>query len=121
MSLGDQVYRKLAGGPAGLPTSSPMFELHYNRSITNTDSVVASNNGVTLARLGQRGVDVEVINVTIGSSWNWKDGSNVMIGYATPIAGGSDKEFDGELRAMYTKYLGRNNQDDITSSRRRYR
>lgn len=117
ISVGYQVYKNLAGGPMGLTTVSPMLELHYNRSLTDSDTVVAQNNGVTILEFGQQGVDVEVINLTIGTSWNWRGGENFMIGYVTPIAGGSDKEFDGELRAGFTKYLGRSRQDDITTTR----
>lgn len=118
MSVGYQVYKNLAGGPTGLTTVSPMLELHYNRSISNSDSVVAQNNGVTLAEFGRQGINVEVVNLTMGTSWNWRAGQNFMIGYVTPISGGSDKEFDGELRAAFTQYFGRRTQDDITTTRR---
>ena len=121
MSFGYQVYRNLAGGPTGLTTFSPMLELHYNRSITDSDSVSKVSKGITVAEFGRPGVNVEVVNLTIGTTFNWRDGSNVMLGYVTPISGGSDKEFDGELRVMLTKRFGGNNQDDITAARNRRR
>tara|TARA_R110002072_G_scaffold303069_2_gene492767 strand:+ start:124324 stop:126102 length:1779 start_codon:yes stop_codon:yes gene_type:complete len=81
---------------------APMVELNYNASVSNSDQVTF----LPLGTIGQRGRDVEFLNATIGCVFELHHSSNVTVGYSVPLAGGSDEEYDGHLRVMFTQRFG---------------
>lgn len=76
-------------------------ELHWNKSLQGSD-VVRSGNFV----VGNLGNNIEVINLTLGAHVCLKNATTVTCGYAAPLGGGSDQQFDGEFRLMVNKYFG---------------
>ena len=81
---------------------APMLELNYNASVGDSDQV----NFSPLGSIGQRGRDVEFLNATFGCVFELHHKSNVTVGYSVPLAGGSDEEYDGHLRVMFTQRFG---------------
>lgn len=80
---------------------APMLELHYNRSLESTD--VVSGGGF---QVGNFADNIEIMNVLIGGIWEFGSNKTVTAGYTTPIVGGSDRQFDGELRIILNWHLG---------------
>ena len=106
-SFAYDLYRSREQTGNGLASFAPVIEFHYNRSISDADSVaIATGNNVDVAQFGATNREFELLNMVIGGSMIWKNGSRLSVGYATPIAGGSDKEFDGELRVFYSYHFG---------------
>lgn len=81
---------------------APMWELHYNASISDSDQLTF----LPLGTLGQSGQDVEFLTTTIGCVFEFHHSANLTVGYSVPLAGGSDEEYDGHFRAMYTQRFG---------------
>ncbi len=76
-------------------------ELHWNKSLQRTD-VVTSNDFV----IGSEEGDLEVYNLTLGCFFEFKKNTTVLLGYSTPLGGGSDQQFDGELRLLLNRRFG---------------
>ncbi|MFT5325236.1 MAG: hypothetical protein ACI8P0_003104 [Planctomycetaceae bacterium] len=81
---------------------APMVELNYNASISDADQV----NFSPLGSIGQHGREVSFMNATVGCVFELHHKSNVTVGYSVPLAGGSDEEYDGHLRVMFTQRFG---------------
>ncbi len=81
---------------------APMFELHYNASISDSDQVTFS----PLGSIGQRGRDIEFMNATVGCVFELNHTANLTLGYSVPLAGGQDEEYDGHLRVMFAQRFG---------------
>ena len=84
---------------------APMAELHYNRSLSNTD--VVSGNGF---QIGNFQDNFSLLNATVGVNMLLKDSASLTLGYSTPLGGGADRQFDGEFRAMLNWYFGTANR-----------
>ena len=80
-------------------------ELHWNRSLQSTD-VVTSNDFV----IGTEENDLEVYNLTLGCFFEFKNNTTVLLGYSTPLGGGNDQQFDGELRLLLNRRFGPTNR-----------
>lgn len=85
---------------------APMLELHYNRSLTKTDQVNFTQAGTDFAQIGRGGEFIEFLDLTVGGVFQFKHTSYLTLGFSTPIAGGTDAEFDGEFRAQFTHRFG---------------
>jgi len=77
-------------------------EIHWNRSLGDPDVVAVNNFAV-----GDLSSTIEIINAVIGAHIELTYDTTVTIGYAMPIGGGQDQQFDGELRFMVNQALGR--------------
>ncbi len=80
---------------------APIAELHYNRSLQKTD--VVSGNGF---QIGNFADSIEVLNATMGVTAMMGQDKTFTTAYVTPLGGGSDKQFNGELRVMFNWYFG---------------
>ena len=80
---------------------APIVELHYNRSLQTTD--VVSANGF---QIGNYSDNVEVLNATVGMTAMMGQSKTLTVGYVTPLGGGSDKQFNGELRLIFNWFFG---------------
>ncbi|MCA8997779.1 MAG: hypothetical protein KDA80_12360 [Planctomycetaceae bacterium] len=105
-SVAYQIYRAKCQCGWGIASIAPLAELHYNRSLNSADGVTVLDNGINVATFGNAGSDFETLNAVVGTSIQMKSGGSWLIGYGTPIAGGSDREFDGELRVFYSYRFG---------------
>lgn len=84
---------------------APTLELHYNRSLQSTD--VVRGGGF---QIGNFADNIELMNVVIGGTWEFGRNKTITAGYATPIVGGSDRQFDGELRVTVNWLFGPQNR-----------
>lgn len=84
---------------------SPVFELHINQAFEEFQPVYFQGY-----QLGQNPGIVSVTNALIGCNFEWGTRSTLTFGYVTPLGGGTDRFFDGELRALYNWRFGRQNR-----------
>ncbi len=93
------------GDGPGLTGFSPMMEVHVNQGMTQFQPLNAS--GYTL------GNDLGVVSVTnglVGCNFEYNKRSTVTFAYVTPLGGGFDRFFDGELRAFVNWRFGPQNR-----------
>lgn len=85
---------------SGLTGLAPMAELHLNQSLTRGDSV---SSGIDTIGAPQH---FTLFNAVLGGTAQF--GQNVTLhgGYAFPIGGGRDAQFDGEFRLMLNWFFG---------------
>ncbi len=76
-------------------------ELHWNASLQPTDVVTAGG-----FRIGQRSSNIDLVNVTLGAHVELRDKTTLTLAYVTPIGGGLDRQFDGELRILVNRRFG---------------
>jgi hypothetical protein len=57
-------------------------------------------------RIGEYCSSFEQYNLTIGGHVELKHRTTVTVAYATPLGGGRDQQFDGELRVMLNRFFG---------------
>ena len=84
---------------------APTMELHYNRSLQANDVVQTGN-----FQIGSFADNVEVLNFVVGATSQFGYNKFLTVGYATPLAGGSDRQFDGELRVFMNWLFGATNR-----------
>ena len=87
---------------------APTAELHYTRSLNDSDLIVdRSGNvqGATVA-IGSNNDRIEILNAVVGATMLCGDNSTLTVGYATPLINDGDTQFDGELRVMFNYYFG---------------
>ncbi|MDX1966029.1 MAG: hypothetical protein SFV23_02550 [Planctomycetaceae bacterium] len=85
---------------------APMFELHYNRSLQGEDVVRGSVPGTGSYQIGLGAGDVEILNATFGLNAALGRNAVLTAAYVTPLGGGVDQQFDGELRLFANWYFG---------------
>jgi hypothetical protein len=78
----------------------PTVEMHYTRSLESADYVETRD-----FRIGQAKDDVQILNLVVGSTFDFKNNSALTVGYVTPVGHGSDQLFDGELRAFWNRFF----------------
>lgn len=92
---------------AWLTGLAPIVELHYNRSLGDTDSGVG-NGSVSIGNLD--GSDtfrtVSVLNATLGMTGKLGQNKTLTAGYVLPLGGGNDQQFDGEFRLVFNWFFG---------------
>jgi hypothetical protein len=101
-STGYWVYQ--ANGP-GLTGFSPIMEVHVNQAMNEFRPINAF--GYSLGN--DQGI-VSVTNGLVGCNFEWNRRSTVTFAYVTPLGGGLDRFFDGELRAFVNWRFGRQNR-----------
>jgi len=84
---------------------SPIMELHLNQAFEEFQPVVY-NTWV----LGQNPGVLSITNALVGCNFEWGRRSTLTFAYCTPLTGGSDRYFNGELRALYNLRFGRQNR-----------
>lgn len=82
---------------------APTIELHYNKSLQETDVVTMGNTVV-----GNFSDNVELLNAVFGVTFNLAGNSSLGVAYVTPIGSGADQQFDGEMRATFNWFFGGN-------------
>ena len=100
MGLGYWMYRNTKPG-SFLTGIAPTVELHYNRSLQNSDVV---QNG--LFQVGSFQNNVQILNALIGTSLQFGQNSMLTTAYVTPIGNGADQLFDGEARVSFNWFFG---------------
>jgi hypothetical protein len=90
---------------SGLTGFSPIMEVHVNQAMN--EFVPINAYGYSLGN--DQGI-VSVTNGLIGANWEYNRRSTITIAYVTPLGGGLDRFFDGELRAYVNWRFGRQNR-----------
>lgn len=103
LSAGYWVYKN--NRSAGLTGISPIMELHYNQSLTPYDVICKPG-----FQLGEDPGSVCLINGMTGVNLEWGARSTLTFAYVSPLGGGTDRWFDGELRALYNWRFGPQNR-----------
>jgi hypothetical protein len=83
---------------------SPVLELHVNQALEEFCPVQYQG-----WQLGPNLGTVSVTNALVGCNFEWGTRQTLSFGYVTPLGGGADRFFDGELRAMYNWRFGPQN------------
>jgi len=81
---------------------APQLELHYNRSLTRSDIVTSTD----VAQVGSGARNIEVLNLTVGGAIELWHQTLLSVGFCTPLTGGNDDEFNGELRVLISHRFG---------------
>ncbi|MGI6415076.1 MAG: hypothetical protein ACOX1P_05350 [Thermoguttaceae bacterium] len=109
VGIGQWVYRN-EGCPGGIEGVAWTAELHWNLALQDADYV---HSGDFL--IGQPMNNVEVFTAVLGAHFQFEK-STLTVGYGTPLGGGADQEFDGELRVMFNRHFGRTTRASRTPS-----
>lgn len=75
------------------------FELHYNTTINNSDTVGISDNRGNI-QLGTQGFTADIVNMNIGPTFLY-GATTMTVAYGTPLT--EDRGADGELRVLLNR------------------
>lgn len=109
IGIGRWVYRN-SGCRGGIQGVAWTAELHWNLALQDADYIRAGN-----FLIGQPRDNVEVFTAVLGAHFQLEK-SILTVGYATPLGGSADQEFDGELRVMFNRHFGRTTRASQTPS-----
>jgi hypothetical protein len=84
---------------------APIMEVHVNQGMSQFNPITTSTY-----QLGSPTGVVSVTNALIGCNFEWGQRSTLTFAYVTPLGGGADRFFDGELRALYNWRFGPQNR-----------
>jgi hypothetical protein len=84
---------------------APIAEIHVNQAFSGSDVI----QGETY-RLGADYGVVSLVNGLVGCNFEWGTRSTLTFAYATPLGGGVDRWFDGEVRAFWNYRFGPQNR-----------
>lgn len=84
---------------------SPIMELHVNQAMSPFNPIVTDSY-----QLGSQTGVISVTNALVGCNFEWGQRSTLTFAYVTPLGGGVDRFFDGELRAMFNWRFGPQNR-----------
>jgi hypothetical protein len=80
---------------------APVMELHLNQALEEFQPIRSQGY-----QLGQNPGLVSVINGLVGCNFEWGTRSTLSLAFVTPLGGGLDRFFDGELRALWNWRFG---------------
>jgi len=84
---------------------APVMEVHVNQALSEYCPLQQAGY-----QLGPNLGMVSVTNGLVGCNFEWGERSTLTFAYITPLGGGSDRFFDGELRALYNLRFGSQNR-----------
>lgn len=94
------------GGCGFIRGVAPMLELHYNGTFNEADTVI-TQQGTSTIRIGDGArSDIDLWNVVLGATIECRHNANLTVGYAAPINGDEDEQFDGEVRVVFNWFFG---------------
>jgi len=80
---------------------APVMELHINQAFESFQPIHYGG-----FQLGQDTGVLSVINGLVGCNFEWGTRSTLTFAYVTPLGGGVDRFFDGELRVLWNWRFG---------------
>jgi len=80
---------------------APIMEVHVNQALQESDVIGGDNY-----RLGSQYGVMSLVNGLVGCNFEWGTRSTLTFAYVTPLGGGADRWFDGELRAFWNYRFG---------------
>jgi hypothetical protein len=84
---------------------SPILEVHVNQALEDFDPLCFQGY-----QLGTNPGVISVVNGLVGCNFEWGTRSTLTFAYVTPLGGGLDRFFDGEVRALYNLRFGPQNR-----------
>jgi hypothetical protein len=87
-------------GSERLSGIAPIFEIHYNTTVNDTDSV-----GFGPFQVGQTFSQVDMLNLVAGVNLEFFGRTYLSAAYVVPATSGPDRFFDGELRVLFNRYF----------------
>lgn len=99
LGVGFWAYRSNAS--RGLTGVIPTLELHQASSLQGGDSVSSG-----AFQVGNFGGSTSITSVVAGSTLEFGQRSQLIVGYATPLSGGADRQYDGALSVTLNRVLG---------------
>ncbi len=84
---------------------APIMEVHVNQALQESDVIGGDNY-----RLGTQYGVMSLVNGLVGCNFEWGTRSTLTFAYVTPLGGGADRWFDGELRAFWNYRFGPQNR-----------
>jgi hypothetical protein len=100
-SIGTGYWVYVADDPySSLSRIALLTELHFNRTLEETDSIQGQNADIGTS------VDIQTVNAVVGTNILMDNDKSLILGYVTPIGGGNDRAFDGEFRVIFNWYFG---------------
>jgi hypothetical protein len=81
------------------------MELHVNQALEDFQPLHYQGY-----QLGSNPGTISVINGLVGCNFEWGTRSTLTFAYVTPLGGGVDRFFDGEVRALYNWRFGPQNR-----------
>ncbi len=97
--IGYWMYRSQAQG--GLTGIIPTIEVHQTSSTQNGDIVTAGP-----FQVGNFAGNTSTTSLVAGSTLEFGKRSQLTAGYATPIGGGADRQYDGAFQVYFNRRLG---------------
>jgi hypothetical protein len=85
---------------------APTIELHYNGSFNEADTLLVNGGGGTVVLGDGERTQIDLLNLVLGVTFECHHNANLTVGYATPLAGDDDEQFDSELRVMFNWFFG---------------
>jgi hypothetical protein len=91
---------------------APLIETHYSQtlsranSITATDGNAGAGGNTSTFDLGNRDYQFQLLNMTVGANVQIGPATTMLLGYSTPLGGGSDRQFNGEFRLFLNRRFG---------------
>ena len=72
---------------------APIVELHYNKSLTQTDALLSPSN-------------LDLLNGVVGMTATMGQNKTLTLAYTSPLSNFHDRQFNGELRVMFNWFYG---------------
>jgi len=79
---------------------APLFEVHYNKTLQDTDSIAFGP-----FQIGDTFRDLEMVNLVAGANFEFFGRTYLSLAYVAPVTSGPDRFFDGELRVLFNRYF----------------
>jgi hypothetical protein len=80
---------------------APIMELHLNQALQDFTGF-----GTPRYQVGSDDGMVSLVNGLVGCNFEWGTRSTLTVAYVTPLGGGVDRWFDGEVRAFWNYRFG---------------
>ena len=100
IALGYWAYRN--DRSRGLTGVIPTVEVHQTSSLERSGVVTAGN-----LQVGNFRGSTSLTSAVVGSTLEFGQATQLTAGYATPIGGGGDRQYDGAFRFQLTRVFGR--------------
>ena len=111
MFLGGNIgYWIYQGSTPTLPFTglSPSAEVYYNQTLSRGDRIEGTVNGAQFDPGQPNGLSL--VNAVVGLNATMHFGGMLTVAYATPVAGGDDRQYDSEVRIVYNLLFGPQNR-----------
>lgn len=100
IAMGYWLYRAPSQNRGGILGIIPTLELHWNQSLTNSDSV-STDFGTINGTVSK----FQNFNITSGVTFQLPRKTRLALGYAVPVGNSQDQLFNSELRVMLNRYF----------------